>query len=101
MNEKWLDISNYFILPHCRRRWKKRWLDYTPHGEKRIKSIDEAIKTPMTIIREYPDRGTIRVTDFKYEFVVDTTRKIIITLNAHKRKTTKETYLKKKRRYKR
>lgn len=100
MNERWLDISDYFILPHCRKRWKKRWLDFTPHGEKRVKEIEEVIKPPMKVIREYPDRGTVRVTDYRYEFVVDPVRKVIITLNAHKKETPKEVYLKKKRSYK-
>lgn len=98
MNANWLDISDYSILPHCRRRWKKRWLDFTPHGEKRIKSIEEAIMPPMRIIREYPDRGTMRVTDSRYEFVVDVERKIVITLNASKKEITNNKYLKNKRR---
>jgi hypothetical protein len=99
MNEQWFDISDYFILPHCRRRWKKRWLDFTPRGEKRSKDIEEAIKPPMKLIREYPDRGTLRVTDQRYEFVVDPVRKVIITLNAFKKETPKDVYLKKKRGY--
>jgi hypothetical protein len=98
MKDDWLDISDYSILPHCRRRWKKRWLDFTPHGEKRIKTIEEAIMPPMRIIREYAERGTLRVTDFKYEFVVDESRKIVISLNAAKKEVTSHKLLKKKKR---
>jgi hypothetical protein len=92
MNE-FIDISDYFILPHCRRRWKKRWLEYTPKGEKRIKNVDEIIKERMRIIKVYPEQQTYRVTDGRYEFVVDPGMKTIITMNACKKE---KNYLTKK-----
>jgi hypothetical protein len=93
-----VDISTFHIANHCRKRWKKRWLDFTPKGEVRRRDIEDFIIEPMKIIKEYPARDTIRVTDGRYEFVVNLQRQVIITLNVHKKLTTKEVYLKKKER---
>jgi hypothetical protein len=96
MNESYLDISEYFIMPHCRKKWKKRWLHYTPKGEKRVYTIEEAIKGKKKLVRAYIERGTLRVTDFKYEFIVDTSRKVIITMYAYQRKGSTKEYKRKK-----
>lgn len=92
-----IDISNYFILKHCRKRWRKRFLDYTPKNCSREKSIDKIVKNgKFIIIKEYPERGTIRVTDKQYEFVVNPVDKVIITVNAHKKLMSKDEYHRRK-----
>lgn len=99
--DDYIDISKFYILPHCRKRWKKRWLDFTPIRERRIRRIDDAIKFPMKIIRRYPDRGTMRVTDFRYEYVIDTHKEVIITVNAHVKRTDIKEFRRKKERLRR
>lgn len=89
-----IDISNYFILWHCKKRWKKRFLKYTPINSKRIKDIDEIIaESKFKVIKEYPERGTFRVTDKRYEFIIHPEDKVIITVNAYRKKLTKKEYL--------
>lgn len=96
-----IDISRYKITRHCKKRWKKRKLDYVPKNEKRKNDIREYIKNPMIVIKTYYEKGTYRVTDYRYEYVIDCKRKTIITMNAYKKSKPKRNIIEKsKKRFK-